>query len=230
MPQRRSVPRVCEQCGSDYLTTPQNAPKSRFCKAACRDAFPSVRLVERIRVPCGVCGKPVDSTPGQIANGRGKHCSKECRDASYVTHGEKGTPEWAAWQSMKSRCLNPNDQNYHNYGGRGITVHAAWIQSFETFLADVGYRPNPTDSLDRKKNNLGYFPGNVRWANKTEQARNTRRNRLITFEGVTDCMAGWAERIGMSPEALSGRLKAGWSIEKAITTPKGTQNRWNRQG
>lgn len=68
--------------------------------------------------------------------------------------------------------------------------------------------------------NAGYSPDNCRWATRTQQNRNTRRNRRITFNGETLTAAEWAQRFGISYSLLSNRLKRGWSIERALTTEK----------
>ena len=58
-----------------------------------------------------------------------------------TTHGKKHTPEYSVWTSMKQRCINPNNEYYVNYGGRGITVCDRWRESFENFYEDMGDRP-----------------------------------------------------------------------------------------
>lgn len=75
---------------------------------------------------------------------------------------------------MKQRCLNPNHAAYENYGGRGITVCQQWVESFETFLADVGCKPDPDLTLDRIDNDGNYEPGNIRWATRSQQNSNQR--------------------------------------------------------
>ena len=89
-------------------------------------------------------------------------------------HGMIDSPEYSTWQAMKTRCLNPNSEHYHNYGGRGILVHPPWAEDFSIFFRDVGPRPTSQHSLDRIDNDSGYSPGNVRWATPLEQAHNRR--------------------------------------------------------
>lgn len=87
------------------------------------------------------------------------------------------------WKNMKSRCNNPNVPAYKNYGGRGISVCEEWelFIPFMKWALSNGYTDDLT--LDRKDNNVGYFPDNCRWIPKSEQAKN-RRN-IIVVEGKT---------------------------------------------
>jgi hypothetical protein len=126
---------------------------------------------------------------------------------------------YSVWNTMLQRCINPNAKGYSRYGGCGISVCERW-HTFENFLADMGERPSSNHSIDRFPNQNGnYEPGNCRWATKTEQARNTKSNRMIEFQGRTQCMAAWAEESGQTLKNLWGRLESGWLIEKALTTP-----------
>ena len=87
------------------------------------------------------------------------------------THGMSKSPEYSSWVAMKKRCYYHKTNDYDRYGGAGITVCSEWRDSFETFYKDLGPRPKG-DSLDRIDGTKGYFPGNVRWATASEQAKN----------------------------------------------------------
>lgn len=135
------------------------------------------------------------------------------------THGH--TSNWQqsstyqAWAAMRQRCGNPNTKHWKSYGGRGITICERW-ESFENFLADMGERPAGC-SLDRKDNNGNYCKENCRWATQRQQMNNTRVNRLITFNGITQTVSQWAEALGVKQNTLLYRLRRGWSIERALT-------------
>jgi len=55
-----------------------------------------------------------------------------------------------------------------------------------------------------------------------EQMRNTTRNRIITFGGVSMCLKDWARSLKMDQASLAERLSK-WPLEKALTLPKGAR-------
>lgn len=149
----------------------------------------------------------------------------------YNTHGLKYLslspirirPEYAVWSSMKARCLNPNSQQYKNYGERGIKVCERWML-FENFFADMGERPSSKHSLGRLENDGNYDPSNCAWQTKQEQDNNKRTNVFLEFNGVKLTVAQWAKRIGLNTDTLWMRINAGWSVEKALTKTNRNSN------
>lgn len=134
------------------------------------------------------------------------------------------TPEYKAWSMMLQRCENPKAHAFEEYGGRGIAVCERW-HDFNLFIADMGLRPSAAHSLDRQNNDGNYCPENCRWATAKEQQNNRRVNRMITFEGQTKNLQQWAESLGMSKVTLHARLRKGWTIDRALTTPINPQKR-----
>jgi hypothetical protein len=98
---------------------------------------------------------------------------------------------------MKSRCLNPKDKNFKNYGSRGITVCDNWKNSFETFLLDMGISKD-NQSLDRVDVNGNYCKENCRWASKEIQANNCRTNIYYECTGIKLSETQWSRKLGIS--------------------------------
>ena len=166
------------------------------------------------------CGKEKIVNGGNLKRDTTKSCgclNIEKTSERFTTHGHCGSKTYQSWQHMIKRCANPNDISYHNYGGRGIKVCNRWLK-FENFLEDMGEVPEGYQ-IDRINNSGNYCKSNCRWATPKENSRNTRINRLITFDGKTQCLVEWAEESGINPSTFRDRIWRGWSIERALTEP-----------
>lgn len=123
------------------------------------------------------------------------------------------------WSHMKQRCYNENETNYHKYGARGIKVCGEWLDDFMAFrkwALSNGYRDDLT--LDRIDFNGNYEPSNCRWATYIQQANNTRKNHLLTFNGETHTLTEWSRIVKIKRPTIERRInKYGWSVEEALT-------------
>lgn len=152
-----------------------------------------------------------------------------CKYCGY--HNKSDTTEYRSWINMISRCTNPNNSRYSDYGERGITVCERWLNSFENFLEDMGEKPDPKYSLDRINTNGRYHPDNCRWTTDEEQARNRRVGRSNTSgqRGVhwEKNSSSWVVRITVSGNRfILGKFS---SKEDAIRCrKKGELKYWGR--
>lgn len=122
------------------------------------------------------------------------------------------------WYGMMSRCYNKQDSSYKLYGGRGILVCQEW-HDFRRFLCFWGFPPFDGATMERINNDIGYEPLNCKWAHAGEQNANTRRSKLIEYNGEIKTLSEWARDYDINPGRLSERLRRGWQFEKAIHTP-----------
>jgi len=143
------------------------------------------------------------------------------------THGLIHTRTYHSWMAMRKRCSNKKE--YPTYYLNGITVCTEWQNDFVQFFNDMGHPPTDKHTLERKDNKLGYFKENCRWATPKEQNRNYSQNKILEFNGKSQCVTGWAEELGIDRFLIYNRLQKGWSIEKALTTPKKFQTKNNLQ-
>lgn len=123
-----------------------------------------------------------------------------------------GTKIYKVWKKIKYRCLNPNSREYKYYGARGITIAEEWKEDFQAFYNYVSQLPHFGEegySLDRINNDGNYEPGNLRYATPKEQARNTRKNVMVEYEGQTMTLAEAAEKSKIGRNTLITRRNRG---------------------
>ncbi len=168
------------------------------------------------------CGTIRDVLERSLITLHSQSCGCYCLERNVESkrkHGMCGTKTYWSWRGMISRC-NPNStlKNRRWYVDSGITVCERWISSFTSFLADMGKCPDGY-SLDRINPRGNYEKSNCRWIPFREQARNTRRNVRLTYNGDTKLLLDWAKELGIRYDTLAMRLWRGWSVEKTLTEP-----------
>lgn len=132
-------------------------------------------------------------------------------------HGLKDHPIYNVWKTMRQRCNNPNDADYKQYGGRGISITKRWNDPvvFFNWAVASGYKKGLT--LDRIDNNKGYSASNCRWVDMKVQNSNRRDNNKLTFKGRTETLSEWSRITGINRTTLFKRKEKGWKPEKILS-------------
>jgi hypothetical protein len=161
------------------------------------------------------CGNIVNVVAPQLVKGHTTSCGcKRKRTLSRVktTHGRSRSAEYRVWCHMRARCADVGDKNY---GGRGISVCERWAD-FTNFLADMGERPGPQFTIERKDNAKGYLPDNCEWATRATQNKNTRKVRKVEWNGSEVLVCELARRFGINSRTFRRYLDAGRQVEAII--------------
>jgi len=173
---------------------------------------------------CGAITKVVGS---RLHNGTSQSCGclqRELAKTRSISHGDTAgghiASEYYSYIRAKSRCQNPANKDYANYGGRGIEFRFA---SYAAFFAEMGRKPTRKHSLDRIDSNGHYEAGNVRWATDTQQAQNKRNNLYLTANGITKQITVWSQDSNLNRTTILMRLSYGWCESCAVTQPTGSR-------
>lgn len=89
-------------------------------------------------------------------------------------YGNELHPLYARWLSITQRCTNPSNENYVNYGAKGIAL-ADDLRSFKDYCTYVEQLPGydqGKSTLDRIDGTRGYVKGNLRWTCLSTQTAN----------------------------------------------------------
>ena len=175
------------------------------------------------------CGNETIAEKHHVIHGHTTSCGcrlqeiKNTIGKKSVTHIMSYTRFYKIYGDAKNRCRNPKNSAYQNYGGRGIKFLWNSFKQFkeemyQSYIEHTRQFGEKDTSIERINNEGNYSKDNCRWTTKKNQARNTRKNIFVDFEGQSLCVAEWAEKIGLKYGTLYRRLRLGWSIDKALTT------------
>jgi hypothetical protein len=140
------------------------------------------------------------------------------------------------WRKMVSRCENPKNRDYKNYGARGIRVWRGWLTPGEGMANFISYvtssltvpsgmtldaaltgRGASRLTLDRVDNDGGYQPGNLRLATPLQQSANQRRSVYVEIGGSKLPRTHAARQFGVDSRTAAQRVRLGYADAEAVT-------------
>lgn len=176
------------------------------------------------------CEKKKTIERGSVVHNRIRSCGCLLKESSrerckklFTKHKMYDSRFYSIFYGIKTRCNNPLERNYKNYGGRGIKL--LW-NSFEQFKDDM-YRSyfehtkefgEKNTQIDRIDVNGNYCKENCRWVSLKEQARNKRNNRIFFFRNKKRCLVELSEEFNIKRTTLGDRIAKGQSLETALIT------------
>lgn len=164
------------------------------------------------------CGTERIVVVGSLTQRKSTSCgcmAVELRSKKMVKHGMASTPTYKSWHAMIQRTEGKG--GHESYPLRNIDVCNDW-KVFDRFFADMGTRPDGK-TLDRIDNSNGYSKENCRWATPKEQSNNRGDNRIVHYKGISRTITEIGREFSINVNTIRGRLRLGWSVEKAIEQP-----------
>lgn len=175
------------------------------------------------------CGHEAQMTVANLKR-NSDGCVKCGRTGRTARHGLSGQPLYHVYVHMIRRCYTDTCVDYKYYGGRGITVCDEWRGHPEVFMAwamGAGYIEmkgvrNIRTTLDRRDNDGNYCPENCRFVDMDTQIHNRggkRWNVMTEIGGEVKRLKDWCDVYHINYRSVSSRIKMGWSVIDALTTP-----------
>lgn len=171
-------------------------------------------LGETVRCECTACGRIADLNRRKVV-ARSIHTCGCAPRSKQPSHGLMDLPEYTVWKNMRSRCNDPRQKSWPDYGGRGIRVDQRW-EDFAQFYADMGPRPSAKHEIDRRDNNGPYSQENCRWSTRSEQGANRRNNVMVSVAGERVHLAEACRRLGLPKATVMRRIQKGATPQEAI--------------
>ncbi len=179
------------------------------------------------------CGNTKSVKPTLLFARKYVCCGLDCKYHQEQYDGRYKERLYRIWRGMLYRCYNDKAKSYRLYGARGISICDEWrddYNAFKKWALENGYADDL--SIDRINGDGNYEPSNCRWATRKQQGENKRkpytfmerpeelRGKMYEFNGESHTLPYWCVKFNTSTEAVSYRIKHGWTFEEALTEPK----------
>lgn len=231
----RTRTRECEECGREFTYIIGRGMDRKYCSKECSLVVQGKRRADlkQNAASCRIdgCTKPAVRVGAGLCE---MHYMRLRRVGTVKGYQPAETIEHTHGYVLRRAPDHPLTQRhsgnyeyehrvvfYDNYGEGPFRCH--WCGKRVTWENMHVDHMNGTRN-DNDINNL--VPSCPKCNQKRAQQRMTRTMRekyanYIEFNGERLTEGQWAERVGVSHSSLRYRLKAGWSLERALTEPRG---------
>jgi len=240
---------VCENCKKEFTTSKARAV-ARFCSKRCsgelrkykiifgtksnqltliKESISEIQksgaIIRRVECLCD-CGNLVITRLTDFITGYIKSCG--CVGKYPIEHNsDRNLPPYrhplhGVWANMISRCYNPNNSEYHNYGGRGITVCSEWRNNYHAFLKwgkENGFKKGLKLDKDIAGKNI-YSPETCQFVTDRVSLMHTRRNRHVYVDEVKYTLTEACEKFDIEISTAIYHLNKGRTFETIINRIK----------
>ena len=150
-----------------------------------------------------------------IVKSKQKSCGCAAKGVN-KTHGLTKTTEYMSWSKIKSECYNTSFDRYPKIGGIGIKVCDEWLNSFETFLSDMGNRPSSKFKLKRIDALKNFNKENCRWVELILKPKLKKEKLMVSYNNVVLSIDEWSLKYNIEVSILKKRIKRGWPLDKVF--------------
>lgn len=149
---------------------------------------------KQYHVRCIECGYETDTVKSNI--GKPKVCKHKNAGGMFLKYDYSFSNKRLCkiLNGMRSRCYNPNDKRFANYGQKGIRVCDEWLLnpiSFEWWALNNGYNDDLT--INRIDCDSDYCPENCEWVTLEYNSKYKSTTRLIDVDGEVHTGKDWAK-------------------------------------
>jgi hypothetical protein len=198
------------------------------------ELLPPVKRKPRMGLYQCECGNITKAREGEVRALKILSCgcwsSKRQREL-HLTHGLSKHLLYGIWKAMIDRCENPDNKQYPDYGGLGITVYEEWrggenFINFFNWAMEAGWETGLHLDKDILSKKLGlaipkYSPETCCFITRRKNNRNKKDVTIVEYEGQKIPLPELCEKFGISNVLVRGRMKKyKWDLIKALTTPK----------
>ena len=169
------------------------------------------------------CGEKTIVSGSNLRSGKTQRCKKcglKVSASKRKVHGKTNTKLYNVWNTMLTRCHNPNSKSYNYYGRKGIVVCEEWHEAkkFFEWAKNNGYKEGL--EIDRINTEGNYCPNNCRWVKRLQNSNNKSNNKVLEHNGETKTLAEWARYFGVNYKNLSRNIIKGYSLIEAVNREK----------